>query len=410
MSSATSTSELQHKDPKARIRNLAPRLIVLAILCVGTQALMGLSYMGAFGKPDAKRAPFIVVSSTQGNAAYIANKLNKVKGDPVVATISTDQSAAIDEVKKDHAVGVYVFHPTTDNKKPDHLYYATAQGASRAALAQKVATDVAKQGNRKLQQTDLVKVQAEDSRGTASFYLVLAWLVGAYLLPSAMSTAAGTRAQTALGARLRLLLFVGYALLSGAVGAAIALYGLESLRGDYWQIAGMGALLVFTVSTFTYGLTSMFGTMGIGLAILLFVILGNPSAGGAFAYDLLPEPWRTVGPYLPNGAGVDAIRSLSYFGGVDLGRPFAVIALWLAGGLWMIFMVGNNTYRFAPGGVSHPEDESVGAVGEAIEHKLHMLPERDEHAAGNTADHTLADGPTDEGEISSRRPRHAADE
>ena len=354
----------------ARIRKLAPRLIILAIMCIGVQTLMAVSYMGAFGKPDAKNAPFIVVSSTEGNAAYIANKLNQIDSRPVIASISTDREAAISEVKKDHAVGVYEFHPSQSGKTSDHLYYASAQGASRALLAQTVASRIASQADRKLETTDVVKAEAEDSRGTAAFYLVLAWLVGAYLLPAAMASVAGTRSETALGARLRLLLFAGYAILSGIVGAAIALYGISALRGNFWQIAAMGALLVFTVSTVTFGLTSLFGTIGIGMAILLFVILGNPSAGGAFAYDVLPEPWRTVGPYLPNGAGVDAIRSLSYFGGDDLARPLTVLAFWLALGVLSIFMVGNNTYRFAPEGVAFPEDESVGYIGEAVEHKL----------------------------------------
>lgn len=363
-------------EQKERIRALAPRLIVLALLCVGVQVLMGLSYMGAFGKPDAKRAPFIVVSSTQQGAQAIADKLNAIPGDPVVAKVSTNKAWALDEVKKDHVVGVYDFQPSRDGKTPDHLYFGTAQGSSRASLAQDVGRQVAQQGKRQLQTHDIVVAQKEDSRGTASFYLVLAWLVGAYLLPSAMSTVAGTRAETALGARLRLALFVGYAIISGMAGAALALYGLESLRGSFWAISAVGALVVFTVSTFTFGLTSTFGTMGIGLAILLFVVLGNPSAGGAFAYDVLSEPWRSVGPYLPNGAGVDAVRSVAYFGAVDLGRPLTVLGAWTIVGLLMILIVGMKTYRAAASGVSYPEDEAVGAFGEALERKFHIGQKR----------------------------------
>ena len=43
---------------------------------------------------------------------------------------------------------------------------------------------------------------------------------------------------------------------------------------------------------------------------------------------------------------------------------------WCVAGLWMIWMVGNNTYRFAPQGVSEIEDDSVGVVGEFVEHHL----------------------------------------
>ncbi|MBZ4497102.1 MULTISPECIES: ABC transporter permease [Dermacoccus] len=410
-----------HNDQRQFVRSMVPRMIILAFMCILVQGLMGLSYMGAFGKPDAKNAPFLVVSHHEGNAGYIANKLNAVEGQPVRATISTDEKAALQQVREDKVVGVYVFNPSkTEKKGSDDLYYASAQGASRAQVAQTVGRNVADKAERGLKTHDLVKAAPDDARGTASFYLVLSWLVGAYLLPSAMTTAVGTRARSALGARMRLLLFAGYALLSGVVGTAIAQYGLDALRGDFWPIALMGAALVFAVSTFTYGLTSLFGTIGIGLSILIFVILGNPSAGGAFAYDVLPEPWRTVGPYLPNGAGVDAVRSLSYFGGVDLERPLWVVLAWAVAGLWMIWMVGNNTYRFSPQGVSEIEDDSVGVVGEFVEHHLPSHSEADasearepaEKDAGDadTADDTDVDADSDAGDHPAPRGRHAAPE
>lgn len=368
---------------RSDIRALAPRLIMLALMCVVVQALMSVSYMGAFGKPEAKHAPFLVVSHAEGNAGYIANKLNAAEGEPATATITTDEQWAIDQVKHDKVVGAYVFNPSKDDKNPkDTLYYASAQGASRATVAQTVATRTAEQAKRGLVQHDLVPAASDDTRGTAAFYLVLAWMVGAYLLPASMTMVAGSRSHSALGARLRLLLFAGYAVLSGLAGTWVAQYWLDALHGSFWAISLMGMALVFAVSTFTYGLTSLFGSMGVGLAILLFVILGNPSAGGAFAYDVLPEPWRTVGPYLPNGAGVDAVRSLSYFGGVDLTRPLWVVAVWGAIGLWIVFMVGNNTYRFAPGGYEHAEDDGLGVLGDYVTHHLPGHHERPDTVDG----------------------------
>jgi hypothetical protein len=50
---------------------------------------------------------------------------------------------------------------------------------------------------------------------------------------------------------------------------------------------------------------------GTALVILLFVILGNPAAGGAFARPLLPGFWATVGGLLPPGAGVDSSAACS---------------------------------------------------------------------------------------------------
>lgn len=72
---------------------------------------------------------------------------------------------------------------------------------------------------------------------------------------------------------------------------------------------------MFAAASVTIALETLLGIAGIGLAILLSVVLGNPSAGGAYQNQLLPGFWRTIGNALPNGAGVDTIRRIVYFGG-----------------------------------------------------------------------------------------------
>jgi hypothetical protein len=68
------------------------------------------------------------------------------------------------------------------------------------------------------------------------------------------------------------------------------------------------------------------GIVGIGVAIVLFVVLGNPSAGGAHQLPLLPGFWRTIGDTLPNGAGVDALRSMVHFDGHGITAHLLTIA------------------------------------------------------------------------------------
>ena len=55
------------------------------------------------------------------------------------------------------------------------------------------------------------------------------------------------------------------------------------------------------------------------------LVLGNPSAGGAFPRSMLPTFWRAVGAFLPPGAGTDAVRSNSYFGGARTGYPLLIM-------------------------------------------------------------------------------------
>lgn len=68
----------------------------------------------------------------------------------------------------------------------------------------------------------------------------------------------------------------------------------------------------------TLALQALTGIVGIGLAVLIIVIAGYPSAGGAFPLPMLPDFWQAIGPALPPGAGTWVARSIAYFkGNVD---------------------------------------------------------------------------------------------
>jgi ABC-type multidrug transport system permease subunit len=75
-------------------------------------------------------------------------------------------------------------------------------------------------------------------------------------------------------------------------------------------------------------LQSLFVIIGIGLAVLVFVVLGNPSAGGVYPPPLMPAFWRAIGAWIPNGAGTDVARSIAYFGGTNIGVPLLVLFVW----------------------------------------------------------------------------------
>ena len=71
------------------------------------------------------------------------------------------------------------------------------------------------------------------------------------------------------------------------------------------------------------------GTIGVGLTLVLFVVLGNPSAGGAYPAPLLPTFWRAISPALPNGAGVQALRRTVYFGSYNITDNLLIISVYI---------------------------------------------------------------------------------
>lgn len=92
-------------------------------------------------------------------------------------------------------------------------------------------------------------------------------------------------------------------------------------------------------ATVPYALQTLFGVIGIGLTVVIFVILGNPSAGGAYQPSVLPPFWRAISSYLPNGAGTDAIRRIVYFDGHGITHSVVVLVCWIVGGV-LVTMIG----------------------------------------------------------------------
>lgn len=117
----------------------------------------------------------------------------------------------------------------------------------------------------------------------------------------------------------------------------------------------MGSLVVFAVGTITMALECLFDVVGIGLAVLVFVVLGNPSAGGVFPLPLLPPFWRAIGAWLPNGAGTSATRSIAYLGATRLTMPLLVLAVWAVVGVVVSLLAVHSRARGGRPMVALPE-------------------------------------------------------
>ncbi|MBO1753959.1 DUF3533 domain-containing protein [Allobranchiibius sp. CTAmp26] len=326
---------------RGRLREvLGPRSVGVIVAVLMVQLLFIASYVGAFHKPQ-PHAITVDVVSNNGWQGYVANKLNAIDGKPVAAFASSDRAESTKELREGRRQAVYLFNPKGTQ---DTLLVNSAEGSSITAAVDAIFSQVASSQKRTLKTQDVVPVQAGDSRGLTSFYLVVGWLVGGYLLASLLGVRGGMRARNFRRMLWRLAGCAAYAVVSGIGGALVVGPLIGALNGHFWAVAGVGMLVSLTASVFTMGMEALFGIVGIGVSILLFVVLGNPSAGGAYGYELLPTLWRVVGRWLPNGAGVDSIRSIVYLGGDSLGLHLGVLAWWLLLGLLSFFLVSNNTY------------------------------------------------------------------
>ena len=229
------------------------------------------------------------------------------------------------------------------HSKSDRLLVASADGVSISTAVEELITAAESSLHRGVEVVDVVPLQGGDGHGLTGFYLVTGWIVGGYLVAALLGISGGARPATLRRAAIRLLGVVPYALLSGVGGAVIVGPVLDALTGHLVSLWWLGALLVFSAAAVTMAFQTLFGVIGIGITVLLFVVLGNPSAGGAYQAALLPPFWRALSGALPNGAGVDAVRRIVYFGAQSLGGDLLVIALYVVGGIFTL--VGSRRHQ-----------------------------------------------------------------
>lgn len=182
-----------------------------------------------------------------------------------------------------------------------------------------------------------------DPKGLTPFYLSVGWVVGGYLLVAFFGfTQRHVHGWAGLYRRLALL--VGYAVASGVLGAVIVGPVLGAFEGHLLALAAFGAALSFAVCVSVQAVELLAGPIyGTGLAIVAFVVIGNPSAGGPFPRSFMPALWQHVGAWLPPGMGTDGVRAIVY--GVDgMGAVLGRIALFsvlgvvvcVAGTAWLV--------------------------------------------------------------------------
>lgn len=302
---------------------VTPRAFILVVGVLFLQLAFVLSYVGAFHSPEPNKIPVGVVADAQ-TAPKLVAQLNGIDGHPVSAKAIGSKAEAADQIKDNTINAALVVSPSGT----DQLLTSSGAGSSVLGAVEAVFQQAEAQQGRKLTTQDLVPLQAHDARGLTGFYLVIGWMVGGYLVASLLGVAGGARPANTRRAAIRLGSLVPYAIVSGLGGAIIVDPVLGALTGHFMALWWIGALIVFASAAATTALQVLFGIVGIGLAVLLFVVLGNPSAGGAFQLHLLPPFWRAIGYILPTGAGTDAVRRIVYFGGAGIGGHVLTLALW----------------------------------------------------------------------------------
>lgn len=303
---------------------VTPRAALLVVGVFALQLLFITSYVGALHHPKPTDVPFGVVAPPRVSTQLV-EQLEQLPGGPIDPRTVTDEAEARKQIMNRDIDGALVVDVTG---RTDTLLVASGGGTVLSSALETIFTKLEATQQRTVRTVDVAPASPEDFDGLSAFYLVVGWCVGGYICAAILAISAGSRPANPERAIIRLGVLALYAALGGLGGAIIVGPILGALPGSVAALWGLGTLVVFAVGAATLALQSVFGIVGIGLAILLIVVAGNPSTGGAFPLPMLPPFWKAIGPWLPPGAGTWAARSIAYFKGNDMTTSMLVLSAW----------------------------------------------------------------------------------
>jgi hypothetical protein len=214
---------------------------------------------------------------------------------------------------------------------PVTIVTAGAAGTSQQQAITAALTAAATALHRQARSLDVAALPAGDRAGLSVFVFELG-----LLLPSVL----GSIGVFLLGRRFRLWWRVAAAFLFALLTACGSVLALDAILG---ALTGAGAALIgvgfLGALTFVAACQAVTGLPGTGLAALVFVVVGNAVSGGTVPFAFLPDGFRQVAPWLPNGAIVSAARDVVYLHHSDPVHPLLVLGIWLAGSLVVLACV-----------------------------------------------------------------------
>ena len=338
---------------------VTPRAAMLVIGVLLLQLGFITSYVGALHHPTPHKLSIAVVAPPQVTPKLV-QALESVPDEAVKPVTAPDAGTATQQIKDQKIYAALVVNP---NGTEDTLLTGSARGTSAAKAAESITTALDKSQGRTVKVEDVVPLAKGDTNGLTAFYLVIGWCVGGYLVASILGISAGSKPANVHRLLIRLGVLALYSVGAGLGGTIIAGPVLDAMPGSLLALTAIGALVVFTVGAFTMALQCLFGIIGIGLAVLVFVVLGNPSAGGVYPAPMMPPFWRAISSLIPNGAGTSATKSIAYFGSTNLGVPLLVLVVWAVIGTGVAFLAVLRGPRVDDGeiGAGRPVEVPAGA-------------------------------------------------
>ena len=311
----------QTPPPHPSTLRVVVSVVVGLVAALAAMGIFAAAYVGAFHDPRPHHVRLGVLDARTAAAVNASGGAFSARLEPSVAALRSDLKA------RRIAAGL----------AGRTLYLASGESyTASAAVSTLLAASVPG-----LRVVDVAPLQRGDPRGTTLFYLVIACVFGGYLAATLVSLLLGYGRHTRARAAALVGALAGFACLGGLLGAAIV-DGYGAIEGHFLAVWAIGALVVFAAAAATAALQTAFGLVGTGIAMVVFIILGNSSAGGPYPLTFAPGFWRAIGPYLPQAAGVGALRGAVYFDGENIAGRLIVLSVYAVVGAAVCIAIGRR--------------------------------------------------------------------
>jgi len=312
-----------HRQPSPR------RLFAIAVAAAVVAFIITLSYGFADHAPAPHGVRIAVAAPADVVHGLTAGLAHAAPGGFTVVAASSARAVTDSVLAQSAAGGLY-----TGAAGPVTIVTAGAAGSSQQQAITAALTAAATALHRQARPLDVAPLPASDHAGLSAFVFELGLLI-----PSVL----GSIGLFLLGRPFRLWWRVTAAVLFALLAAGGSVLALDTifgaLTGASAALIGVGFLGSFTFVAFVTACQAVTGLPGTGLGALIFVFVGNALSGGTVSFAFLPDGFRQVAPWLPNGAIVSAARDVVYLPDSNLDHPLLVLGVWLAGSLAVLACV-----------------------------------------------------------------------
>jgi hypothetical protein len=299
------------------------RLFAIAVAAAVVSLILTLSFDFADHAPAPHGVRLAVAAPAAFTRELSAGLAHAVPGGFTVVAEPTAQFVDA-SVRSQAAAGGLVAGPAG----PVTIVTAGAAGPAQQQAITAALTAAATAFHRQVRPLDVAPLPASDRAGLSVFVFELGLLV-----PSVIGGVGLFLAGKRFRIWWRLAAAALFALLAAVASALVLTVVFGALPGAALPLIGVGFLGALAFVAFTAACQAVVGLPGTGLAALAFVFIGNAVSGGTLAFAFLPDGFRQVAPWLPNGAVVSAARDVAYLPDVSLSHPLLVLGIWLAGSL-----------------------------------------------------------------------------